>query len=68
MSFTAQAFQGSDAHDLHHGAREQREREGQRTETTLARCLVAEAVDTALLLAAVVGSGIMGERLAPRPF
>jgi glycerol uptake facilitator-like aquaporin len=31
---------------------------------TLARRLVAEAVGTALLLAAVVGSGIMGERLA----
>jgi glycerol uptake facilitator-like aquaporin len=32
--------------------------------TTLARRVVAEAVGTALLLAAVVGSGIMGERLA----
>jgi glycerol uptake facilitator-like aquaporin len=32
--------------------------------TTLDRRLVAEAVGTALLLAAVVGSGIMGERLA----
>jgi glycerol uptake facilitator-like aquaporin len=31
---------------------------------TLARRLAAEAVGTALLLAAVVGSGIMGERLA----
>ena len=31
---------------------------------TLARRLVAEGVGTALLLAAVVGSGIMGERLA----
>ena len=31
---------------------------------TLGRRLVAEAVGTALLLAAVVGSGIMGERLA----
>jgi glycerol uptake facilitator-like aquaporin len=31
---------------------------------TQARRLVAEAVGTALLLAAVVGSGIMGERLA----
>jgi glycerol uptake facilitator-like aquaporin len=31
---------------------------------TLARRLTAEAVGTALLLAAVVGSGIMGERLA----
>ncbi len=30
----------------------------------LARCLTAEAVGTALLLASVVGSGIMGERLA----
>ena len=30
----------------------------------LDRCAVAEAVGTALLLAAVVGSGIMGERLA----
>lgn len=32
--------------------------------TTLARRVVAELVGTALLLAAVVGSGIMGERLA----
>ena len=32
--------------------------------TTLPRKLVAEAVGTALLLATVVGSGIMGERLA----
>jgi glycerol uptake facilitator-like aquaporin len=31
---------------------------------TLARRMMAEAVGTALLLAAVVGSGIMGERLA----
>ena len=31
---------------------------------TLARRVVAEATGTALLLAAVVGSGIMGERLA----
>lgn len=31
---------------------------------TLARRMIAEAVGTALLLAAVVGSGIMGERLA----
>lgn len=31
---------------------------------TLARRVTAEAVGTALLLAAVVGSGIMGERLA----
>jgi len=31
---------------------------------TLAQRLVAEAVGTALLLAAVVGSGIMAERLA----
>jgi glycerol uptake facilitator-like aquaporin len=31
---------------------------------TLARRLVAEAVGTAMLLAAVVGSGIMGDRLA----
>src|ERR671932_62167 len=30
----------------------------------LARRLTAEAIGTALLLAAVVGSGIMGERLA----
>jgi glycerol uptake facilitator-like aquaporin len=30
----------------------------------LSRCVVAEAVGTALLLATVVGSGIMGERLA----
>src|SRR5436305_2452015 len=30
----------------------------------LARRMVAEAVGTAMLLAAVVGSGIMGERLA----
>lgn len=33
-------------------------------EPVLSRRLVAEAVGTALLLAAVVGSGIMGERLA----
>lgn len=33
-------------------------------ETSLARRAVAETVGTALLLAAVVGSGIMGERLA----
>jgi glycerol uptake facilitator-like aquaporin len=31
---------------------------------TFARRLTAEAVGTALLLAAVVGSGIMGERLS----
>ena len=31
---------------------------------TLAQRLTAEGVGTALLLAAVVGSGIMGERLA----
>jgi len=31
---------------------------------TLSRCLVAEFVGTALLLAVVIGSGIMGERLA----
>jgi len=31
---------------------------------TLARRAVAEALGTALLVAAVVGSGIMGERLA----
>jgi glycerol uptake facilitator-like aquaporin len=30
----------------------------------LSKCIAAEAVGTALLLAAVVGSGIMGERLA----
>src|SRR5437868_8730602 len=30
----------------------------------LARCVAAEAVGTAFLLAAVIGSGIMGERLA----
>lgn len=33
-------------------------------QSTLARRLTAEAIGTALLLAAVVGSGIMGERLA----
>jgi len=32
------------------------------------RRLTAEAIGTAILLSAVVGSGIMGERLAPRPF
>ncbi len=32
--------------------------------TSLSRCAVAECVGTALLLAAIVGSGIMGERLA----
>ena len=31
---------------------------------SLTRCLVAEAMGTALLLAVVVGSGIMGETLA----
>src|SRR5918998_2789089 len=31
---------------------------------SLARRVVAEAIGTAMLLAAVVGSGIMGERLA----
>jgi glycerol uptake facilitator-like aquaporin len=35
-----------------------------RARISLSRRLVAEAVGTALLLAAVVGSGIMGERLA----
>jgi glycerol uptake facilitator-like aquaporin len=35
-----------------------------RRRVSLARCAAAEAVGTALLLAAVVGSGIMGERLA----
>ena len=34
------------------------------TQPSLARRLVAEALGTALLLAAVVGSGVMGERLA----
>jgi glycerol uptake facilitator-like aquaporin len=34
------------------------------TRAGLSRCAVAEAVGTAMLLAAVVGSGIMGERLA----
>ena len=34
------------------------------SEPTLARRLVAEGLGTALLLATVVGSGIMGERLA----
>ena len=34
------------------------------TRARLARCLVAEAVGTMLLLTAVVGSGIMAERLA----
>jgi glycerol uptake facilitator-like aquaporin len=33
-------------------------------QSTVARRVVAEAVGTAMLLAAVVGSGIMGERLA----
>src|SRR4029077_11034061 len=37
---------------------------GVRGRPALLRRLVAEAVGTALLLAAVVGSGIMGERLA----
>jgi glycerol uptake facilitator-like aquaporin len=31
----------------------------------MARSLVSECVGTALLLTAVVGSGIMGDRLAP---
>ena len=34
------------------------------TRADLARCLVAEGLGTAFLLATVVGSGIMGERLA----
>ena len=34
------------------------------TVVSLPKCMVAEAVGTALLLAAVVGSGVMGERLA----
>ena len=33
-------------------------------QASLSRRVVAEAVGTAFLLAAVVGSGIMGERLA----
>jgi len=37
---------------------------GMTVRPTLARRVVAEAVGTALLLAALVGSGIMGERLA----
>ena len=32
--------------------------------TSLFRCLVAEFLRTAFLVAAVVGSGVMGERLA----
>ncbi len=36
----------------------------QPTDTTLARKVVAEGLGTALLLAAVVGSGIMGDRLS----
>jgi glycerol uptake facilitator-like aquaporin len=39
-------------------------REHQRASPTLARRVVAELVGTALLLVAVVGSGIMGERLS----
>lgn len=34
------------------------------TTVPLSKCIAAEAIGTALLLAAVVGSGIMGERLA----
>src|SRR5439155_5457128 len=37
---------------------------GEAIRMTLGRRLAAEGVGTALLLAAVVGSGIMGERLA----
>jgi glycerol uptake facilitator-like aquaporin len=37
---------------------------GANTSATLTRRVVAEAIGTALLLAAIVGSGIMGERLA----
>src|ERR671919_1720013 len=40
------------------------ERTGSAMQTDLSRRAVAEAVGTAFLLAAVVGSGIMGERLA----
>jgi len=40
------------------------ERRSGKEQPTLARRITAEAVGTAMLLAAVVGSGIMGERLA----
>jgi glycerol uptake facilitator-like aquaporin len=40
------------------------EYDDRRMATTYARCLTSETVGTAFLLAAVVGSGIMGERLA----
>src|SRR5882762_4842485 len=41
-----------------------KERHGDRQEVTLARRIAAEFIGTAMLLAVVVGSGIMGERLA----
>src|SRR6202142_1463101 len=41
-----------------------RARSSRMTSPSLARALVGEAVGTAFLLAAVVGSGIMAERLA----
>lgn len=37
---------------------------GRDAELSLARSLVAEALGTAFLLIAIVGSGILGERLA----
>ena len=40
------------------------ERSGEEVQEVRSRPLVAELVGTAILLAAVVGSGIMGERLA----
>ena len=40
------------------------EQGSEKTQPTLARRIAAEATGTAMLLAAVVGSGIMGERLA----
>jgi glycerol uptake facilitator-like aquaporin len=49
--------QGKDARRLSN-------QKGGNVQPTLARRVVAEAIGTALLLAAVVGSGIMGERLA----
>jgi glycerol uptake facilitator-like aquaporin len=49
---------------LAHGASVLSAGDGRRERFTLARRVAAEAVGTAFLLAAVVGSGIMGERLA----
>ena len=52
------------AHDARAAAEDRKARMSRETPTPLASGPSAEAVGTALLLATVVGSGIMGERLA----